>query len=193
MAIRFSSNHHSASMATSYDALAALGAPISLEEYQPLATGALGDALSFLSGHIVGRDAAATARRTLFSFQEAQAKSQLKQPATTRSRADKAAARIASGKTSSGVHSAQLEELQTKLNTSSMRATELRSNLNDKRTLILLLNVLEAKHELRTKRIEALTRAINELRPVNGGTSPISSGGIRVVPSVEFNTGTKDK
>ncbi|KAJ7768284.1 hypothetical protein B0H16DRAFT_1882191 [Mycena metata] len=153
-------------MASSYEALSALGAPISLEEYTRLSTGVLGDALSFLSEHIVGRHAAATARKTVFLYQEAQAKSQLKQPATTRSRADKAVARLASAKTSSRVHSTQLADLQSKVDIASTRGDGLRSNLDDKRVLLLLLNVLEAKQNLRMKRIEALTHAIDDLRSV---------------------------
>lgn len=51
---------------SSYDGLSALGAPLTLQEYTRLANGPLGDALTFLSEHLVGRHAAASARTTIF-------------------------------------------------------------------------------------------------------------------------------
>lgn len=51
---------------SSYAALAALGAPVTQEEYTRLSKGSLADILTFLSEHLVGRHAAATARHTLF-------------------------------------------------------------------------------------------------------------------------------
>ncbi|KAJ7901598.1 hypothetical protein B0H13DRAFT_2514469 [Mycena leptocephala] len=195
---------------SSYDALSALGAPLTLEEYTRLANGPLGDALAFLSEHLVGRHAAASARTTLFlsapsSFQvsylieykndsahEAQAKSQLKQPATTRSRADKAVARLAAAKTSSAVHTNQLAELREKMQASgalsfisilcgladlfiaAARLAALQRTLAAKRRLLLLLNVLETKHTLRTQRIKALTQKIGQLRQTLPQTNPVS-------------------
>ncbi|KAJ6551407.1 hypothetical protein B0H19DRAFT_1264052 [Mycena capillaripes] len=149
---------------SSYTTLAALGAPLTPEEYTRLANGPLAEILTFLSEHLVGRHAAATARHTLFLAQEAQAKSHLKQPATTRSRADKAVARLGSAKTSSTVHTTQLAELQEKTRTTSARLAALQRQLTAKRRLLLLLDVLEKKHTLRTQRIEALTRSIAQLK-----------------------------
>ncbi|KAF7369077.1 hypothetical protein MVEN_00234600 [Mycena venus] len=149
---------------SSYTALSALGAPITLEEYTRLCNGPLADVLTFLSEHLIGRHAAASARTTLFLAQEAQAKSQLQQPATMRSRADKAVARLGAAKTSSAVHSTQLAELQEKTRAASARLAALQHQLNAKRRTLLLLKVLDAKHALRAQRIEALTRKINELK-----------------------------
>ncbi|KAJ6466880.1 hypothetical protein C8R45DRAFT_1020396 [Mycena sanguinolenta] len=149
---------------SSYAALSALGAPINLEEYTRLANGPLADVLMFLSEHLVGRQAAASARTTLFLAQEAQAKSQLRQPATTRSNADKAVARLAGAKTSSVVYATQLAELQEKTRAASARLATLQHQLDSKRRILLLLKVLEAKHTLNMQRIESLTRKINELR-----------------------------
>ncbi|KAJ7678164.1 hypothetical protein DFH06DRAFT_1291448 [Mycena polygramma] len=151
-------------MSSPYASLSALGAPLTLDEYTRLAIGPLADVLVFLSEHLVGRHAAATARTTLFQAQEAQAKSQLKQPATTRSRADKAVARLNSAKTSSSVHTKQLAEVQQKVDASAGPLTGLQRQLTTKRRLLLLLQVLDAKHTLQTQRIEALTQAINKLK-----------------------------
>jgi hypothetical protein len=52
----------------SYTALSALGAPLTLEEYTRLFNGPLADILTFLSEHLVGRQAAASARTTLFLY-----------------------------------------------------------------------------------------------------------------------------
>jgi hypothetical protein len=116
------------------------------------------------------------------SAHEAQAKSQLKQPATTRSRADKAVARLAAANTSSAVHTNQLAELREKMQASgalsfisilcgladlfiaAARLAALQRTLAAKRRLLLLLNVLETKHTLRTQRIKALTQKIDQLR-----------------------------
>ncbi|KAJ7217400.1 hypothetical protein B0H12DRAFT_1153789 [Mycena haematopus] len=149
---------------TSYAALSALGAPLTLEEYTRLFNGPLADVLTFLSEHLVGRHAAASARTTLFLAQEAQAKSQLKQPATTRSHADKTAARLAAAKTSSVVYATQLE-LQEKTRAASARLAAQQRQLGAKCRILLLLKVLEAKHALTTQRIESLTRKINEHTP----------------------------
>ncbi|KAF8201162.1 hypothetical protein K438DRAFT_1965684 [Mycena galopus ATCC 62051] len=149
---------------SSYAALSALGAPLTLDEYTRLFNGPLADVLTFLSEHLVGRHAAASARTTLFLAQESQTKSQLKQPATTRSRADKATARLAAAKTSSVVYATQLEELQEKTQASTARLATLQRQLDTKRRILLLLKVLEAKHTLKTQRIETLRRKIDELK-----------------------------
>ncbi|KAJ6448372.1 hypothetical protein C8R47DRAFT_1330119 [Mycena vitilis] len=151
-------------MSSPYAALSALGAPLTLEEYTRLSNGPLADVLVFLSEHLVGRHAAATARTTLFQAQQVQAKSHLKQPATTRSRADKAVARLNSAKTSSAVHTKQLAEVQEKVDASTARLTDLQRQLAAKRRLLLLLQILEAKHTLQTQRIAALTQAISKLK-----------------------------
>ncbi|KAF7377641.1 hypothetical protein MSAN_00186900 [Mycena sanguinolenta] len=149
---------------SSYATLSALGAPVTLEEYTRLFNGPLADVLTFLSEHLVGRQAAASTRTTLFLAQEAQAKSQLKQPATTRSDAEKAVARLAAAKTSSVVYATQLTELQEKTQATSERLATLQRQLDAKRKTLLLLKVLEAKHTLNMQRIEGLTTKINKLR-----------------------------
>ncbi|KAJ7319075.1 hypothetical protein DFH08DRAFT_891447 [Mycena albidolilacea] len=179
----------------SYTALSALGAPLTLEEYTRLFNGPLADILTFLSEHLVGRQAAASARTTLFLAQEAQAKSQLKQPATTRSRADKALARLAAARTSSVVYTTQSAELQEKTQTASARLAALQRQLDAKHRLLLLLKVLEAKHALRTQRIEALTRKIDELKHTPLQVLPVLtvSPSICAPPTVPRTSHTRDR
>ncbi|KAK7052262.1 hypothetical protein R3P38DRAFT_3255463 [Favolaschia claudopus] len=150
---------------SSYAALSALGVPLTLEEYKTIFNGPLAELLTFLSQHLVGRQAAANVRTTLLLAQEAQAKSRLKQPATTRSRADKAVARLSAAKTSFEVFSKELEEIQKKTQTATTRLTTLQRELDTKRKTLLLLNVLKAKHQISVLRIEALTRDTKALKP----------------------------
>ncbi|KAJ6598466.1 hypothetical protein DFH09DRAFT_58376 [Mycena vulgaris] len=140
-----------AGLSSSYTALSSLGAPVTVEEFTRLYNGPLADALHFLSEHVIGRQKAASARIILLRSQEERAKSNLKQPDTTRSTGDKAVARLSSAKQTSEVYTiADADNLQKKL--------------DHKRRLLLLLQVLEAKQNLRTKRIEEMTGTINDLR-----------------------------
>ncbi|KAK7050477.1 hypothetical protein R3P38DRAFT_2865079 [Favolaschia claudopus] len=150
---------------SSYAALSALGAPLTFDEYKTIFNGPLADILTFLSQHVVGRQGAVNARTTLLLTQEAQAKSRLKQPATTRSRADKAVARLSAAKTSSEVYSKELEEIQKTTQAATTRLTALQRELDAKRKTLALLNVLKAKHQISAQRIEALTRDIKALKP----------------------------
>ncbi|KAJ7182710.1 hypothetical protein C8R43DRAFT_967802 [Mycena crocata] len=151
---------------SSYSALSSLGAPVTAEEFTRLCNGPLADALQFLSEHIVGRQNAATARQTLFLWHEERAKSHLKQPHTTRSGVEKAVARLSSAKKSSALHSTQLVDLQAKAHTAQAQKDDLQKQLNEKRRLLLLLQVLQAKQTLRTKRIEQMTKEIAALKQV---------------------------
>ncbi|KAJ7472322.1 hypothetical protein B0H11DRAFT_1350846 [Mycena galericulata] len=149
---------------SSYSSLLSLGAPVTLEEFTRLYQGPLADALGFLGEHIVGRQGAATARNKLFLLQEERSKSNLKQPDTTRSDAEKAVARLSSAKKSSEVYGSQLDDRQDKYHTTLAQADSLQNKLAHKRKLLLLLQVLEAKQTLRLKRIESMTKVIDDLR-----------------------------
>ncbi|KAJ7489367.1 hypothetical protein FB451DRAFT_1224690 [Mycena latifolia] len=150
--------------ASAYYSLSSLGAPVTLEEFTRLYNGPLADALQFLSEHVVGRQEAAAARTTLFLAQQERSKSNLKQPGTTRSSGDKAVARLSGAKKSSAVYTGQLMDLEAKCHAAQAQVDNLQKQLDHKRKLLLLLQVLEAKQNLRTKRIEEMTRLVVGLR-----------------------------
>ncbi|KAJ7705422.1 hypothetical protein B0H17DRAFT_1326225 [Mycena rosella] len=167
---------------SSYSSLSSLGAPITLEDYTRIYKGPLADALQFLAEHVVGRQAAANARASLFLAQEERAKSNLKQPDTTRSSGDKAVARLSSAKKSSTLYTSQLGDAEAKAHATRAQADGLQKKLDEKRRLLLLLQVLEAKQSLRTKRIEEMTRMIEDLRRENCQCWPVSEMGNRRPP-----------
>ncbi|KAJ7088642.1 hypothetical protein C8R44DRAFT_991066 [Mycena epipterygia] len=153
-------------ISSSYSSLSSVGALVTLEEYTRLYNGPLADALQFLSEHVVGRQNATTARNSLFLLQEERSKSNLKQP--ERTRADKAVARLSSTKQASAVHTNQLAGWQDKSDVIVAQVDKLQKKLNQKRRLLLLLQVLEEKQDLRMKRVEEMTRAIDELKQTVG-------------------------
>ncbi|KAJ7750427.1 hypothetical protein DFH07DRAFT_827738 [Mycena maculata] len=149
-------------LTSSYTSLSSLGAPVTPEEFTRLYNGPLADALEFLGEHIVGRKSAAIARHNLLHWQEERSKSNLRQPDTTRSDADKAVARLLSARKSSEIYIGQLQDRQEKHDATLAKLNDLQKELAHKKKLLLLLEVLEAKQDLRMKRIEAMTKAIDD-------------------------------
>ncbi|KAJ6558662.1 hypothetical protein B0H10DRAFT_2120656 [Mycena sp. CBHHK59/15] len=152
------------SLSSDYSSLSLLGAPVTIEEFTRLYHGPLADALHFLSEHIVGRTEVSEKRNTILRSQQARSKSNLKQPDTARSDVEKATARLSSGKKSFEVHAAQLSDRQAKLHSAQEQADDLQKKLDHQRRLELLLGVLESKQNFRMKRMEEMTRLIENLK-----------------------------
>ncbi|KAJ7100659.1 hypothetical protein B0H15DRAFT_457446 [Mycena belliarum] len=147
-----------------YSSLSSLGAPVTLEELTRLYNGPLADALQFLSQHVVGRHAASSTRASIAIAQEERSKSHLKQPDTARSSGEKAVARLSSAKQASAVYSKQLADSEAKTHATRAQADNLQHKLDHKRKMLLLLRTLETKQSLRIKRLEEMTKLVDELR-----------------------------
>ncbi|KAJ7267431.1 hypothetical protein C8J57DRAFT_1510527 [Mycena rebaudengoi] len=97
-------------------------------------------------------------------YSKARLKSNLKQPDTTRSAADKGLARLSSARKSWEIHTTQLDEQQAKLYAAQKQAEDLRGTLAHKRKILFLLETVESKQHLRTKRIVELMKMIDHSR-----------------------------
>ncbi|TFK37137.1 hypothetical protein BDQ12DRAFT_713746 [Crucibulum laeve] len=159
--------HSETRIRTIHTKLASCGLPgtISEAELAAVANGAFLDILEFVCEHLRGRRGVAGSRSVIHAARKERARSRVKHPDDMlRSTSEKAASAFRAAEKSVCVYREQLEERMRGLQGSEEKEKELKNRISGKRKISLLLDVLEQRERLRTRRFEEVGKIIRELR-----------------------------